>query len=42
MGLFAMILNIAFMILGVEPTTKFPPALTSEEDRMLLLNDYGA
>ena len=32
MGLFAMILNIAFMILGVEPTTKFPPALTSEEE----------
>ncbi len=32
MGLFAMLMNIAFMILGVEPTTKFPPALSKEDE----------
>lgn len=32
MGIFAMIMHIAFMILGVEPTQKFPPALSKEEE----------
>ena len=32
MGIFSMILHIAFMILGVEPVQKFPPALTKEEE----------
>lgn len=32
MGFFQMILQLAFMILGVEPAQKFPPALTSEEE----------
>lgn len=34
MGIFAMILHIAFMILGVEPTQKFPPALSKEDEAM--------
>ena len=32
MGILSMILHIAFMILGVEPTQKFPPALSREEE----------
>lgn len=32
MGIVSMILNIAFMILGVEPMQKFPRALTKEEE----------
>ena len=32
MGIFSMLLHIAFMILGVEPIQKFPPALSSEEE----------
>ncbi len=32
MGIFSMLLHIAFMILGVEPTQKFPPALSKEEE----------
>ena len=34
MGIFSMILHIAFMILGVEPAQKFPPALSKEEEAM--------
>ena len=34
MGIFAMILHIAFMILGVEPAQKFPPALSKEDEAM--------
>jgi len=36
MGLFSMILHVAFMILGVEPTQKFPPALSKEDERKYL------
>lgn len=32
MGIFSMILQVAFMILGVEPVQKFPPALSKEEE----------
>lgn len=32
MGLISMLLNLAYMILGVEPTQKFPRALTKEEE----------
>lgn len=32
MGLFSMILHIAYLILGVEPQQKFPPALSKEEE----------
>ena len=32
MGFFSMLMNVAFMILGVEPTTKFPPALSREDE----------
>ena len=32
MGIFSMILHIAFMILGVEPMQKFPPALSKEDE----------
>ncbi len=32
MGIFSMILNVVFMILGVEPVQKFPPILTKEEE----------
>ncbi len=32
MGIFSMILHVAFMILGVEPAQKFPPALSREEE----------
>ena len=32
MGIFSAILHLAFMILGVEPTQKFPPALSKEEE----------
>ncbi|MBP3495489.1 MAG: RNA polymerase sporulation sigma factor SigK [Clostridia bacterium] len=32
MGIFSMILQIAFMILGVEPIQKFPPALSREDE----------
>lgn len=34
MGIFSMILHIAFMILGVEPMQKFPPALSKEDEEM--------
>ena len=33
MGIFSMILHVVFMILGVEPVQKFPPALSKEEER---------
>ena len=32
MGIFSMFLHVAFMILGVEQTQKFPPALSKEEE----------
>ena len=32
MGLFSMILRVAFMILGVEPSQKFPEALSKEKE----------
>lgn len=32
MGIFSMILHIAFMILGVEQAQKFPPALSKEDE----------
>ena len=32
MGIFSMILNVVFMILGVEPVQKFPPILSKEEE----------
>lgn len=32
MGIFSMILHVVFMILGVEPVQKFPPALSKEEE----------
>ena len=32
MGMFSAILHLAFMILGVEPAQKFPPALSKEEE----------
>ena len=35
MGIFSMILHIAFMILGVEQTQGFPPALEKEEEARL-------
>ena len=34
MGIFSMILHIAFMILGVEPMQKFPPALSKQDEEM--------
>ncbi|MBQ8146637.1 MAG: RNA polymerase sporulation sigma factor SigK [Clostridia bacterium] len=36
MGIFSMILQVAFMILGVEPVQKFPPALSKEEEQKYL------
>ena len=33
MGIFSMILQIAYMILGVEPAQKFPSALSREEEK---------
>ncbi len=36
MGIFSMILQVAFMILGVEPVQKFPPALSKEEESKYL------
>ena len=33
MGIFSIILHIAFMILGVESVQKFPPALSKEEEQ---------
>ena len=36
MGIFSMILHVAFMILGVEPVQKFPPALSKEEEEKCL------
>lgn len=46
MKFLAMILNLAFMILGVEPTQKFPPALSKEEEeecfRLAKLGDSKA
>ena len=33
MGFFTMILHLTYMILGVEPIQKFPPALSSDEER---------
>ena len=33
MGFFAMILHLTYMILGVEPIQKFPPALSQEEEK---------
>ncbi len=42
MGIFSMILHIAFMILGVEPVQKFPPALSKEdEEKYFLLHSQG-
>ena len=32
MGIFSMIMHIAYLILGVEPMQKFPPALSREEE----------
>lgn len=32
MGIFSMILQITFMILGVEPVQKFPPALSKDDE----------
>ena len=32
MGILSAILHLAFMILGVEPTQKFPPALSKEDE----------
>ena len=32
MGFFSMILQLAFMILGVEPAQKFPPSLSPDEE----------
>lgn len=32
MGIISMILQVAYMILGVEPAQKFPPALSREEE----------
>lgn len=32
MGIFSMLLNVVFMILGVEPVQKFPPILSKEEE----------
>ena len=37
MGLFSMVLQVAFMILGVEPVQKFPPALSKEEESKYLV-----
>ena len=33
MGFFTMILHLTYMILGVEPIQKFPPALSPEEEK---------
>ena len=33
MGIFSMILHVAFAILGVEPVQKFPPSLSKEEEQ---------
>ena len=42
MGIFSMILHIAFMILGVEPMQKFPPALSKEdEEKYFILHKQG-
>ena len=42
MGILSMILHVAFMILGVEPTQKFPPALSREdEERYFELHRQG-
>ncbi|MBQ8546785.1 MAG: RNA polymerase sporulation sigma factor SigK [Clostridia bacterium] len=42
MGIFSMILHIAFMILGVEPAQKFPPALSrEEEEKYFILHKQG-
>lgn len=32
MGILSMLLNVVYMILGVEPIQKFPPALSKEEE----------
>ena len=34
MGIFSVILHVAFMILGVEPAQKFPAALSKEEETL--------
>ena len=36
MGILSMILNVAFMILGVEQVQKFPPALSKEDESKYL------
>ena len=36
MGILSMVLQVAFMILGVEPVQKFPPALSKEEETKYL------
>ena len=42
MGIFSMILHVAFMILGVEPVQKFPPALSKEEEeKYFILHSQG-
>ena len=33
MGFFTMILHLTYMVLGVEPIQKFPPALSQEEEK---------
>ena len=38
MGFFSMILNVVYMILGVEPIQKFPRALTKEEEEEYFKN----
>ena len=36
MGIFSYLIHIAFMILGVEPVQKFPPALSKDEENRFL------
>lgn len=36
MGIFSMFLNVVFMVLGVDPVQKFPPALSKAEEAKLL------
>ena len=36
MGILSMVMHVAFMILGVEPAQKFPPALSKDEENRCL------
>ena len=36
MGILSMVMHVAFMILGVEPVQKFPPALSKDEENRFL------